>query len=83
MPNGFIPYRIVSQQNVSELTPDGRFVDVWEIRFETPSGVSGLVRIPTQQYAPEVVDVAIEDEVQRIEAVQQLGASPLAPPPGG
>lgn len=77
MTNGFIQYRITSQTKMEDLTPDGRFVEVWEIRFETPSGTQGFVKVPGNIYEPAVVDRVVQDEVQRIETVNQLGNAPV------
>lgn len=65
-------YRVTSQRQTTDFGPDGRFVDVMEVRFVTNSGTSGVVRIPLDRYSADYVHAQIADYVTHIEAVNNL-----------
>lgn len=65
-------WRVVSQRQTSDITPDGRFVDVMEVSVETTSGTMITVRIPTDQYSAEVAGAIIESRVADVLAVEEL-----------
>lgn len=75
-PDEHIPYKIVSQQRREELTPDNRFVDMWEVSYEGPSGTIAAVKVPASQYTPANVDRLIQDDLHNVEGVHALGPSP-------
>lgn len=74
----FIPYSILTQDQSEELAPNGTFVDTWRITFQGPSGTTGTVKIPANQYSPGVVDATIQGQLQNIEATHALGSAPAA-----
>lgn len=75
-PGEHIAYRVVAQQQRQDLTPDNRFVDVWEISYEGPSGTVSTVKIPARDYTPAEVDRQIEAQLHDVESVHQLGPAP-------
>lgn len=78
-----IPYRILAQNLTEELDPTGRFVDVWTVTYQGPSGTSAYVKIPAASYSPAAIDAAIQNDLANIEAVHSLGAEPYQEPTGG
>jgi len=75
-PDEHIPYVIHSQRPDRELTPDNRFVDIWEISFEGPSGTVGKITVPDRLYTAAYVDQMIEAKLQQMESVAALGPQP-------
>ena len=71
-----IPYKITSQEKTQQLTPDGRFVDVWRVSFEAPNGTHTYIEIPVSEYDPATVDSKIEEELETIMGVHELGPEP-------
>ena len=71
-----IPYKITSQEKTQQLTPDGRFVDVWRIGYEGPNGYHSFVTIPVSEFEPAHVDSVIEAELDTIMSVHNLGPEP-------
>lgn len=66
-------WRVLSQRQAQELTPDSRFVDVMEVTFALqPSGEVGTVRVPLSMYNAEYVGSAIAERVTHMEAVRDL-----------
>jgi hypothetical protein len=75
-PDTHLPYKVLSQQLREELTPDNRFIEVWEISYEGPSGVVGTVKIPASEHDPASIDRAISAQLHTVESVAALGAVP-------
>lgn len=71
-----IPYAITSQTKTQQLTPDGRFINVWRVTFEAPNGTHTFIEVPENEYTPANVDVLIEAELDNIMGVHTLGAEP-------
>lgn len=65
-------WRVTSQRQTTELTPDGRFQDVMEISFQLDSGTVGLVRVPLIAYNPDRVKELIDQQAQTLTAVENL-----------
>ena len=66
-------YRVISQRQTNDLTPDGRFVDVMEVTFETiPNQNTGTITVPVAQYNGDNVARLIEDRVKHIMDVESL-----------
>lgn len=65
-------WSITGQRQTTDLGPDGRFVDVWEITYQTTSGRSGSVRVPKAQYTADRVRQLVDAEVAEILAVDDL-----------
>lgn len=75
-PDTHIPYRVISQQQREELTPDNRFITIWEIAYTGPSGTVGKVKVPDTDHDPAAIDRAIQQQLLSIESVHSLGAAP-------
>ena len=71
-----IPYTITSQTKTMQLTPDGRFISVWRVTFQSPNGTHTFVDIPENEYTPANVDALIEHELDTIMGVHTLGEHP-------
>ena len=75
-PDTHLPYKVLSQQLREELTRDNRFIEVWEISYEGPSGVVGQVKVPASEHDPASIDRAIQAQLHTVESVQALGPVP-------
>jgi hypothetical protein len=65
-----------AQRSTQTLTNAGHFEDTHEVHFTSDNGNSGMVRVPAAKFTPGNVDQAIQDHLQNIEGVAQLGAEP-------
>ena len=65
-------YTVLAQRQTTDLTPDGRFVDVMEVTAETRTGRSFKVLVPVSSYDPETVDQVLSARAAKILAVDQL-----------
>lgn len=70
------PYTITADEQSEELTPAGNFRDVHRISFETPSGNHGYIRIPDASYSAANVHALVQERVNEMERVAQLGQGP-------
>lgn len=75
-PDTHIPYTITAQEQREELTPDGRFVEVWNVSFTSPSGTHSSVKVPAPEYTPANVDALIQAQLHAVESVHALGEEP-------
>lgn len=65
-------FKVLTQRPSSELTADGRFVDVMEITFEIPSGTVGTIQVPLAAYTAEAVQALLTDRATTMIAVEAL-----------
>lgn len=65
-------YRVIAQTQSTELTRDGRFIDVMEITFEIPSGATGTVRIPVATYNAQTAAAELEQRAGAMIDVENL-----------
>lgn len=65
-------YTIVAQNQTTDLTPDGRFVDVVQITFQTKDGDSGTVRVPLAEHTPENVAQLVGARAAAMIAIRRL-----------
>ncbi|HEY5985057.1 MAG TPA: hypothetical protein VIV12_01555 [Streptosporangiaceae bacterium] len=65
-------YTIVAQSQTTDLTPDGRFVDVVEVTFQTKDGDTGKVRVPLSDHTAENVAQVVGDRAAAMIAVRRL-----------
>lgn len=76
-PKEHIPYRITSQEETQQLTPDSRFVKVWRVSFESTSpSYHGSIEVPESEFNAAKVDQLIEEKLESIMSVHELGAEP-------
>lgn len=66
-------YKVISQNQTVELRADGRFVDVFEVTFETETGSSGMVKVPVAGYSAATVQAAIQPLADHMVAIDALG----------
>lgn len=71
-----IPYEVTSQEKTEKLRPDGRFEEVWRIGFQAPNGTHAWIEVPITQFTPANVDAIIEQELETIMGVHNLGPQP-------
>jgi hypothetical protein len=71
-----IPYKIISQEETQQLTPDSRFVKVWRVSFEGPNGYHAAIEVPESEYDAARVDQLIQEKLENIVAVHELGPEP-------
>lgn len=64
---------VLDQRPTTRFSPNGRFEDVYEVTFQTPSGVVSHVYVPRQVFNVSNVAAAVRAETAHIEAVHQLG----------
>lgn len=74
------PYSILSREKTEELTPDGRFVDVYRVSFQLADGSTDFVRVPAATYSPAAVDAEIRRLIAEHDELNRL-AGGAAPPP--
>ncbi len=65
-------WQVVSQRQTSDITADGRFIEVMEVVVQLDSGTTITERIPIDQYTPEVVQQRIEARVGDVIEVENL-----------
>jgi hypothetical protein len=65
-------WHVVSQRQTSDITADGRFVQVMEVTVETASGTTFSIRVPEAAYDEDSVRQLIEARVAQILAVENL-----------
>ena len=65
-------WKIVAQRQTTDLTPDGRFLDIMEVTFETDEGVTGKVNVPVSAYNPDNVAQLVSARAAAISAVHNL-----------
>jgi hypothetical protein len=75
-PPEHIPYKITSQEQTQQLTPDSRFINVWRVSFEGPNGYHSFIEVPEAEYEPARVDELIEAQLEKIIGVHELGPEP-------
>lgn len=64
-------WRVVNQRQTTREV-NGKFQPVKEVTFQTTSGYTGSVYVPTATYSAETVKAAIDAEVTEVERVNQL-----------
>jgi hypothetical protein len=69
MPQG---WHVVQQRQTTDLTPDGRFVDIMEITVETVELVTFTLKVPISSYSPETVAQLASARAAQISAVHNL-----------
>jgi hypothetical protein len=69
MPQG---WKVVQQRQTTDLTPDGRFLDIMEIMVETVEGVTFTLKVPVSAYSPETVAQLASARAAQISAVHNL-----------
>lgn len=75
-PTPHIPYKILSQEESKQLTADSRLVPVWRVTFEDENHHVGTVEVPDNEYTPAHVDTLIEEKLENMSGVHNLGAQP-------
>ncbi len=66
-------YKVISQTQTVELRGDGRFVDVFEVTFETETGSTGTVKVPVTGYSAETVRAAIQPLADHMVTIDRIG----------
>jgi hypothetical protein len=66
-------WKVISQNQTVELRGDGRFVDVFEVTFETETGSTGTVKIPVQGYTAETVRAAVQPLADHMAEIDSIG----------
>lgn len=70
-------YRITSQEKNQTFTPDGRFQMVWKVGFETTdTHTHAFIEVPAYEFTPARVDQLIQEELDNVEGVHELGPEP-------
>lgn len=64
---------VLDQRPTTRVTPNGRFEEVYEITFKTPSMVVSHVYVPRSAFNAATVAKMVREETAHIEAVNQLG----------
>lgn len=65
-------WQVVTQRQTSDITPDGRFIEVMEVVVQLVSGTTITERIPIDQYSAAVAQARIEARVADVLAVENL-----------
>lgn len=61
-------WSVVDIQQDTDISPSGRFVDVYTATVQTAAGVEFKVKVPVAVYSAEVLKSMIEPEVAALEA---------------
>lgn len=68
-------WRVVSQHQTTELTPNGQFQDVMEVTAQsTENGTHATIRVPIDAYTPENVQAQLDKRFDVLHAVHALGS---------
>lgn len=65
-------WRVVSQRQSENLTPQGTFEQVVTVTFELASGTQGKVIIPLRMYSEEYVRSQVSERAEQMAAVEEL-----------
>lgn len=65
-------WSIVAQRQTTDLTPDGRFVDIMEVTAETKEGTVFTLKINLRDYNPDTVAQLVSARAAQISAVHNL-----------
>lgn len=71
-----IPYTITGVRETQTFGPSNQLEDVLEVSFTGPNGGHYTVRLPLAQAGAAAIDTAIEERLDQIQAIHQLGPSP-------
>lgn len=64
---------VLDQRPTTRFSVNGRFEEVYEITFKTPSNIISHVYVPRAAFNARVVAEAVREETRHIEEVHQLG----------
>lgn len=64
---------VLDQRNTTQFLPSGRFQEVVEVTFQTPSGVISHVYVPRHIFSADTAAAAVREATTHHEAVSQLG----------
>jgi hypothetical protein len=70
-----IPYKVTAQGESQTFNGQG-LTAVWETTFEAPNGVTGTVKLPMNGLTAAAVDAAIEEQLDTIMSIHELGPEP-------
>ena len=73
MPEKKAGFRIIDTIPRTEMTKRGEFVKIYEITFETETGVVDTISIPESEYTPEEVEKRIKELAEKHNRVMTLG----------
>jgi len=65
-------FKVESISLKTKLTNEGQFIDVYEIKFVTKSGIRSKIEVPKDQFKKEDVEKYLADEVSKLESVYNL-----------
>lgn len=66
-------WRVTTQRQIDQLTPQGSFEPAMEVHFETvPDGIPGQITVPMRQYTADFVREEIDRRVGTVQAIQNL-----------
>lgn len=68
-------YTVTAQNQLKELR-NGNLIDVYEIHYAGPNGITGWIRTPTSTASPELVDELIRAKLATQMAIDGLGVVP-------
>ena len=65
-------FKVESISLKTKLTNEGQFIDVYEIKFVTKSGIRSKIEVPKDQFKKEDVEKYLSDEVTKLESIYNL-----------
>ena len=71
-----VPYKITSQEKTQKFEPNNTFQEVWRVTYEGPENYHSFVDVPATQYNAATVDQLIEQELESVMEVHNLGEQP-------
>lgn len=72
-----IPYHVTSITKENTFTPDGRFVLIRHVGYETDDGkYHSFIDIPDAEADPARVDQVIQEDLDKVMGIHELGPEP-------
>jgi len=65
-------YKVTGISRRTIMLPNGTFKDVYEVSFETQSGVKDSITVPTELFSKDYVKTELDKAVNNIEGVMSL-----------
>jgi len=65
-------FKVMGINKRVKLTATGEFLDVYDVSFQTASGIIGSVEIPTAKFNKEYVNEMLQAEANELEGVMKL-----------
>lgn len=65
-------WQVISQRQTSQITPDGRFINVVDVTFQIKSGATATIQVPQANYNADYVSQEIDKLATQMIAIENL-----------